>query len=306
MDIWDTIELGLHREVESRQRLLGSDEFKSDDCKEEKITNRQALWTLIWNSLPAWGALLVRRAVELINYMVVGRMDDPDYISGVGLGIITSSIVWFSIGIGLAGGIETLSSQAFGNKSYYLAGWYYNRAQVILTVLFILQGVVLYYSADILIFIGEPVNASEYAGIYIRTNLPGIWAYCQTELLRRFLWSQGEFNLVLKIQIVTTVLHPLWVYIFVGPLNLDIVGIAVATCITYILNFVIGTVYITLNKSVVKEGSWHWINRDSFKGIIEYLRYGIPSMIHECEKNVTSCKKMTPLELNKFIVFLFE
>ena len=165
---------------------------------------------------------MVRRTVELFNYIVIGRMDDPDYISGVGLGIITSSIVWFSIGIGLAGGIETLSSQAFGNKSYYLAGWYYNRAQVILTVLFIIQGVILYFMADILIFIGEPVKASEYAGTYIRANLPGIWAYCQTELLRRFLCSQGEFHLVLKIQLVTTVLHPLWVYLFVGVFNLDI------------------------------------------------------------------------------------
>ena len=58
-----------------------------------------------------------------------------------------------------------------------------------------------------------------------------------------------------------------------------VVGIATATWITYILNFAIGVIYITLNKSVVKEGSWHWINKDSFTGIVEYLRYGIPSMV---------------------------
>ena len=214
-----------------------------------------------------------------MNYMVIGRMSNPDYISGVGLGITFSFITWFSIAMGLAGGIETLSSQAFGNKSYYLAGWYYNRAQVILTAIFIPQSILLYFATDILVAIGQPQEAAIFAGNYIRVIIPGIWAYCQTELLRRFLSSQGEFQLMFKIQLITTVLHALWVYLFVFWVDIGMDGIAVATCITYILNFVIGTVYITLNKSVVKEGSWHWINRDSFRGIIEYLRYGIPSML---------------------------
>ena len=70
-------------------------------------------------------------------------------MSGVGLGITFSFITWFSLAIGLAGGIETLSSQAFGNHSYYLAGCYYNRAQVIVTAMFIPQCIILYFSSDI-------------------------------------------------------------------------------------------------------------------------------------------------------------
>mmetsp|Transcript_11128 Transcript_11128/g.11071 ORF Transcript_11128/g.11071 Transcript_11128/m.11071 type:complete len:192 (-) Transcript_11128:145-720(-) len=48
------------------------------------------------------------------------------------------------------------------------------------------------------------------------------------------------------------------------------------------MNFALPTVYITLRKSAVKEDSWHFISKDSFKGIMEYLRYGIPSMIMVC------------------------
>ena len=109
--------------------------------------------------------------------------------------------------------------------------------------------------------------------------IPGIWAYCQSELLRRFLGSQGEFKLMFKVQLITTVLHALWIYIFVFLFDIEMDGIAIATWITYMLNYAIWVIYIYFNRSIVKEGSWHWINKDSFTGIIEYLKYGVPSML---------------------------
>lgn len=143
-----------------------------------------------------------------MNYVVVGHLGDPACISGVGLGTITCNVVCFSIGVGLAGGIETLCSQAFGNKKNYLAGCYYNRAQVIIIALFIPQSVLLYNATSILKWIGQADIAAEYAGTYIRLNLVGLFAVCQLELLRRFLGTQGVFYLILKTQIVCTCLHP--------------------------------------------------------------------------------------------------
>ena len=86
------------------------------------ITYYQALKEFFKFAFPSIMGLLIRKLIEIMNYLVVGRLDDPAYISGVGLGIITNNVVSFSIGVGLAGGIETLSSQAFGNKNNYLAG----------------------------------------------------------------------------------------------------------------------------------------------------------------------------------------
>ena len=102
-----------------------------------------------------------------MNYLVIGRLGDTTFISGIGLGITTIGVVSISLGLGLSGGVETLSSQAFGKGNNYLAGCYYSRAQVILTVIYIPQAILLYFATPILIALGLPEASSNHAGSYI-------------------------------------------------------------------------------------------------------------------------------------------
>ena len=61
---------------------------------------------------------------------------------------------------------------------------------------------------------------------------------------------------------------------------MSIEGVALATVMTHTLNFLISYIWISIDHSIVKEGSWHFINKDSFIGIFEFLRYGIPSYLN--------------------------
>mmetsp|Transcript_33746 Transcript_33746/g.38862 ORF Transcript_33746/g.38862 Transcript_33746/m.38862 type:complete len:213 (+) Transcript_33746:446-1084(+) len=137
----------------------------------------------------------------------------------------------------------------------------------------------MYNCTDVLLSIGQPEVTAVFAGTYLRYIIPGVWAYCQTELLRRYLSTQGVFDLLLKVQLATTVLHCLWLYLFVGVLDFEVFGVAISTCITYILTYALAALYITWNKSVVKKDSWHCINADSFRGLVQYLQYGVPAMV---------------------------
>ena len=83
----------------------------------KNITNSQALYRLFILSVPSVFGLVSRRIVEFINYIYAGRLEDPNLIAGVGLGILTSNIVAISFGLGLAGALDTLWSQAIGNKN---------------------------------------------------------------------------------------------------------------------------------------------------------------------------------------------
>ena len=117
-------------------------------------------------AFPSVCGMLLRNTVDILNYIVIGRLGDPNYISGIGLAYIISTIASTAVVIGLTGGVETLSSQAFGNKKNYLAGWYYRRAQVILTIIFIPQAIFLYFSSSMLILVGMPKISSEYAELF--------------------------------------------------------------------------------------------------------------------------------------------
>ena len=56
------------------------------------ITYAQGYKEFFKYAFPSIMGLLVTRMVEIMNYLVVGRLDDPAYISGVGLGIITCNV----------------------------------------------------------------------------------------------------------------------------------------------------------------------------------------------------------------------
>ncbi|CAI2363663.1 unnamed protein product [Moneuplotes crassus] len=247
--------------------------------QKQVVTYRQGLWNMIKYAIPSTGGLLLNRVVEFTNLVVVGRIGDSTLISGAGLGITTIGIIAFSLGVGLAGGVETLCSQAFGNKKNYLAGCYYTRAQIVLTLVFLFQAVFLLFSTPLLVMLGQPPASAEYAGLYIKILIPGIWFFCQTELLRRFLGAQGAFYIVTNSQIFNCMLHPLWLYLLVFFFDFSVRGVAWATCITYFLNFFVPVMYITFNRKAVKEGCWNWINKDSFVGLFEYLQYGLPAMM---------------------------
>ncbi|CAI2365008.1 unnamed protein product [Moneuplotes crassus] len=266
-----------HEGSRSKEGLI--EKPNSADLQEEVIPYAEAVKKMVAYAGPTAGALLAKRIPDLYSYYVIGRMGDPRFTSGVGLGIMLSGMFCVSLGIGLFGGIDTLCSHAFGMGKNYLAGRYYTRAQVVQTALFVPQAIFLYYSDYFLMLIGQPEQSSIYAGEYLRIMIPGLWAYCQTECLRRFLGTQGSFKLMMITQIISTLSHFFWIYLFVSYLELSFHGIGYATCMTQFVNLMAPILYICYDNSVVKPDCWHWINGDSFIGLYEFLKFGIPSMI---------------------------
>ncbi|CAI2365265.1 unnamed protein product [Moneuplotes crassus] len=246
---------------------------------EDDISYMEATKNYIWLAIPSIAGMLLRRSLDIVNYAVIGQMGDATYASGLGLGMMTINMVAICLGNGLSGGIETLCSQAFGRNDNYQAGQYYKRAQVILTALFIPQAILLYFATPLLMASGQPERSSQIAGEYILICLPGIWCYCQTELLRRFLGAQKVFNVMMNSQIINVFLHFVWVFIFVYILDFSYKGVYYASLLTYILNLALPILYINYSPSCIRENCWHSFSSESFKNLGEYLKYGIPSMI---------------------------
>jgi len=76
-------------------------------------------------------------------------------------------------------------------------------------------------------------------------------------------------------------MHIIWCYVFAHLFEMEYKGVGIATSITYFTNFGLLSLYLFYSSTIHKE-SWHFINRDAFKGWDEYLRLGIPSMLMLC------------------------
>ena len=97
---------------------------------------RDAIYT---NIIPSSLTLLVEFGVTWFNVVFISMLNDTALISAWGLGNTTVGLVILSVDIGLWGGIDTLVSQAFGRKQYYLWGVYLNSARIVIWLLFIMQ-----------------------------------------------------------------------------------------------------------------------------------------------------------------------
>ena len=229
--------------IDDENHSKNAKSFNFEFAKEVSYLN--ASINLIKISIPSMFGAFLRRALETVNFWFIGRLSNPDYIAGVGLGFVTANFLCLSIAIGMAGGIETLASHAFGSKNNYLAGKYFQRAQVVITVIFLFQLIVFINIESILVFIGQSEETSKYAAMFIKAYLPGIYAYSNVELLRRYLSTQGVYTILTVVQMITFVTHILLLHLFVNVYDLNLYGVAIAANITYSLQFIICSVYIT-------------------------------------------------------------
>lgn len=109
----------LKESLEVEEKSLGTEEEYSD-----YITYSQALLDIAKASLPSALGLIFEMLVEVINMMFIGHLNDPVALGAVGLGNMLVNMVCFSIGVGINGAVDTLVSQAYGDKEYYLCGCY--------------------------------------------------------------------------------------------------------------------------------------------------------------------------------------
>lgn len=75
--------------------------------------------------------------------------------------------------------------------------------------------------------------------------------------------------MVMYTMIITSTLHLVWCYLLVFYWRLDVVGISLATLITFVLNFLITTVYARRDRELRK--SFFFFTKESFTELREYL-----------------------------------
>lgn len=81
---------------------------KKDNFTHTSLTYSSAAYELIKCGFPASIGLLIRNLTDIIAWMFIGRLNDPNYIAGIGLGMTVVYVFFRSVAVGLGGGIDTL------------------------------------------------------------------------------------------------------------------------------------------------------------------------------------------------------
>lgn len=127
--------------------------------------------------------------------------------------------------------------------------------------------------------IGQEEETADVAQLYVTMCLPGVFGTVQFDTARRFLFAMKVFSIPMFVTCLTLPLHILFNYLFVVRFGLGIVGTGYSSSLTYLLNFVLLNVYVTVKGDVVPAESWHFFNKDSFTELFQNLKFGIASSV---------------------------
>ena len=105
--------------------------IEGNDC----ISLKSAMLEVWKRFIPSTLSFFVEYGVILSNVIFISMLDNSVLLSGWGLGNTTVNVIVISIGAGIWGGIDTLVSQAYGRKDYYMWGVYLNTARIVLILL---------------------------------------------------------------------------------------------------------------------------------------------------------------------------
>ena len=80
-----------------------------------------------------------------------------------------------------------------------------------------------------------------------------------------------------------TILHVLWCYLFVVRMQLAVIGLGMATSLTYLVMFLMITLYARCVSRI--SDALFCFERDVFSGWGEYFKLGVPAMIMICAED---------------------
>ncbi|TMW57781.1 hypothetical protein Poli38472_014384 [Pythium oligandrum] len=146
----------------------------------------------------------------VISIMLVGRMDSPltkEYVGGATLSSMFIYLSGEAPGFGLATALDTLCSQAYGAGKPQRIGISFQTGVIVLSVVFIPIFFLNWYSEQFMIWMHQPEEVTELAGIFSRWLLPGLPFLFLYELLKKVMQAQNVVAPMVWIAILSNVVN---------------------------------------------------------------------------------------------------
>lgn len=175
----------------------------------------------------------------------------------------------------MASALDTLCGQAYGAKKFHMLSVHLQRAMFILLFASIPLAFIWTYTSQILIAAGQNSEISAEAGLYAHWLIPSLFAYGLLQCLVKFLQTQNIVFPMLICSGITTFFHILICWVLVYILGLGGKGAALATTISYWINFLLLAIYVKFSQAC-KE-TWTGFSKESLDGVFDFLTLAVPS-----------------------------
>lgn len=195
-------------------------------------------------------SLLFIYSINLVSLAFITNLSDAAMIGGLGLGFVFSNCCAYILITSIDQGVNALAAQAFGANKLEHVALNYHRGLFLILVCLIPVLILLGFTKQLLIVCGLEANVAQYAWEYIEYAYPSFFFYGIFDCTKSYLYAQNIFKPILYTQLLTTVLHFLWAWLFISKLGLGCAGAGIAKNIYELSNMGIMLLYVNYSDSV--------------------------------------------------------
>ena len=204
------------------------------------------------------------------------------YVDAAALAVMFFNIIGLSTGQGMLTALDTLCASAHGANQSSKMGRYLLTATFIMTCMLIIVSAVLVNAAPILMALGQPIQVSRLAGLFVLYMLPGLPFLYVYELVRKPSQANNQSLPMICAAIVGLLVTCSTGYYMVNHTSLGWVGAALARSLGYMATVptvCIGMYYTDARFVMRVYDGMIYTEAVTKERIVTFLHLGIPGMV---------------------------
>lgn len=160
---------------------------------------------------------------------------------------MTLNMIGLSVLFGLATTLDTLLSHASGSKNMRICGEYLNQARLVALIAFVILAIGLNYSEAFFLLLNQDPRVATQSALYLKYRIPSLFFIAYFDIQKKLLICFEKEKLATVFQLIGTLVHIILNYLFVNVWQLGVGGLAISTSISFMLNFLVITIYTIIN-----------------------------------------------------------
>ncbi|CAD8081413.1 unnamed protein product [Paramecium sonneborni] len=214
----------------------------------ESDNNKQAIRELILPSLLTAMSFILGYFPNTISiYLIEFKEQDSVLVGALGLGILTTQAIGMGILNGIATGLETLVSQAYGANQFELCAKLYYRSLFVCTLFMIPISLFLLFSTQLMSLINSNEQLVQQAGEFNKYMVAAVYLDAIFVNTKVFLNGQNIYNYQFYTQLISCIFFFGISYFFIVTEGMGLIGCSLGwTCFEIVNNIVLFTfIFVT-------------------------------------------------------------
>lgn len=244
-----------------------------------RVIDTEEAWAQLQLAAPMVVTNMSYYGIPLVSVMFSGHLGDVP-LAGATLGNSWATVTGYAFVTGMSGALETLCGQAYGARLYRMLGLYLQSSLIMSAVVSVLISVLWWFTEPLLLCLHQDAQVSRAAAVFIRYQIPGLFAFSFMQCVLRYLQTQSVVLPLVVCSAVPFALHIALNHLLVNVLGWGLAGASAAISTTFWLSCVMLLGYVMWSKQF--EETWKGFSVDAFSYVMPTIKLATPSAIMVC------------------------